>query len=162
MPDPTRPVAGAPVDADWGQQVHDRVFQPKGVRAHQDVGGHSTVGSTYEQLGIDTADDDPGGWLGSDKLTVPSGGGGLYSYNIRVNASGDDGEAARIEIRVNGTGYVNPRFSLESGGVMTLPLNGLLEVSAGDEITVWGRASASTDLRVVQADLVIVGTSIGA
>ena len=161
MPDPTRPVAGAPIDTDWGQQIHDRVFQPKGVRAHQASGGSSTVGTTYEQLGIDTADDDPGGWLSSDALTVPTGAGGLYVFFLRIGADGSDDEYARVELRVNGTGYVDPRFSLETGQIQ-YPINGIIELSAGDILTIWGRASASTFLRVLQADLVIIGTSIGA
>ena len=161
MPDPTRPVAGAPIDTDWGQQVHDRTFQPKGVRAHQAVGGHSSVGSTYEQLGVDTADDDPGGWLGSDELEAPTGSGGLYSYAIRINAAGSDDEAARVQIRLNGAEYVSVRFATESS-VNVEQIAGLIEITAGDVLQIWGRASAATDLRVTQFDLVIVGTSIGA
>ena len=48
MPDPTRPVAGAPIDTDWGQQIHDRVFQPKGVRSRNNT--TQSVGTTFAQL----------------------------------------------------------------------------------------------------------------
>lgn len=161
MPDPTRPVAGAPIDTDWGQQVHDRVFQPPGVRAHQAAGGASAVSGTYEQLGIDTADDDPGGWLASDKLTVPTGRGGLYDLDTLIATDGDDGEACRVEVRVNGTGIVSPRFPLENSQIF-YPISTLVELSAGDEITVWARASASTSVRVAAISLVMCGTSIGA
>ena len=161
MPDPTRPVAGAPIDTDWGQQVHDRVFQPPGIIAHQAPGGASAVGSTYEQLGIDTADDDPGGWLASDTVTVGTGRGGLYAYSLLIATDGDDGEAARVELRVNGTGIVSPRFPLESSQIF-YPISGLVEVSAGDALTVWARASASTSVRVAGFSMVMVGTSIGA
>src|SRR5262245_19659343 len=160
MPDPTRPVAGAPIDTDWGQQIHDRVFQPKGSRDHAGTGMGSSVGGTYEQLVIDTADDDPAGWLGSDELEVPTGAGGLYSYYLRCNADGSDGEAVRIEIRVNGTGYVSPRFALDSS-VVSVPINGLIDLSAGDVLTVFARASDTTSVRITQFDLVIQGTSIG-
>lgn len=161
MPDPTRPVAGAPIDTDWGQQVHDRVFQPPGIVCHQASGGASSVGTTYEQLGIDTADDDPGGWLASDTITVGTGRGGLYAYSLLVAADGDDNEAARVELRVNGTGHVSPRFDLESAQIQ-YPISGVVEVSAGDEITVWARASATTSVRVAGFSMVMVGTSIGA
>lgn len=161
MPDPTRPVAGAPIDTDWGQQIHDRVFQPKGTRVHCAPGGASSVGATYEQLAIDTADDDPGGWLGSDELEVPTGAGGLYDYHLRCNADGSDGEAVRVELRVNGTGYASPRFALDSS-VVSVPINGLIDLSAGDVITVYARASDTTSVRVTQLDFVIRGTSIGA
>ena len=97
MPDPTRPVAGAPIDTDWGQQIHDRVFQPKGVRSRHNT--TQTVGTTFEQLGINTADDDPGGWLASDTLTVPAGAGGLYAFWIKVAANDTDTRSFRIELR---------------------------------------------------------------
>lgn len=163
MPDPTRPVAGAPIDTDWGQQIHDRVFQPKGVRCHADTGSGSSVGTTFVQLQIDVADDDPGGWLGgSDSLTVPTGAGGLYSYNLRLNVDGDNNEACRLEMRINGTAYFSQRFLLESDP-MTFLFTGLVDLSAGDVLTVWGRASeAGTAERVTQFDLLIQGTSIGA
>ena len=161
MPDPTRPVAGAPVDADWGQQVHDRVFQPPGVRAHQAPGGASAVAGTFEQLGIDTADDDPAGWLASDTLTVPAGRGGLYSLDLLIAADGDDGEACRVELRVNATGVISPRFPLENSQIF-YPISSLVDLTAGDDITVWARASASTSVRVAALGLVMVGTSIGA
>lgn len=161
MPDPTRPVAGAPIDTDWGQQVHDRVFQPKGTRVHCLLGGASSVGATYEQLALDTADDDPGGWLGSDELEVPTGGGGLYAYWLRLNVDGNNGEATRVEIRVNGTGYVSPRFD-QDDGVAIIAMAGLIDLSAGDIITVFARASDTTGIRILQLDLLIQGTSIGA
>lgn len=161
MPDPTRPVADAPIDTDWGQQVHDRVFQPPGVMAHQASGGASSVGATYEQLGIDTADDDPGGWLGSDELEVPTARGGLYDADLLIAADGDNNEACRVELRVNGTGYVSPRFPLESTQIM-YPISTRILLSAGDIITVWARASATTAVRVESISLILVGTSIGA
>lgn len=162
MPDPTRPVAGAPIDTDWGQQVHDRVFEPKGTRTHADTGSGSTITSTFAQLQLDTADDDPGGWLtGSDSLVVPTGAGGLYSYTLRINADGNNNEAIRPELRVNGTGYVSPRLPLEADLIVIL-LTGLIDLSAGDVLTVFARASASTSVRIIQFDLLIQGTSIGA
>lgn len=162
MPDPTRPVAGAPIDTDWGQQIHDRVFEPRGTRVHAAPGSGSSVGTTFAQLQLDTADDDPGGWLGSDELEVPTGAGGLYSYTLRVNVDGDNNEAVRLEMRVNGSAFLSERRPLEAD-VMLFVYPGLVNLSAGDILQVWARASeAGTAVRVLQFDLLIQGTSIGA
>ena len=162
MPDPTRPVAGAPIDTDWGQQVHDRVFQPWGVRAHN--AGTQSIGGTFEQLQIDIVDDDPGGWLDDDKYVVPTGYGALYAYWLTVSVNGTTGEFIRIEIRVNGTAVMSNRFPIETGAAaMIPPMAGLLELSAGDEIDVWARYSASGAVTVIrQFDLIVMGTSVGA
>lgn len=160
MPDPTRPVAGAPIDTDWGQQVHDRVFQPKGVRAHN--AGTQSVGTTFEQLQIDIVDDDPGGWLDDDKYVVPTGAGGLYAWWLRVSANGDDGEGVRFELRVNGTADTSVPFVMDAA-VGVFSLSGLLELAAGDELDVYAKVSSGTAVCVIrQFDLVIAGTSIGA
>lgn len=161
MPDPTRPVAGAPIDTDWGQQIHDRVFQPWGVRAHN--AGTQSIGGTFEQLQIDIVDDDPAGWLDDDKYVVPTGYGGLYAFWLTVSVDGADGELVRIEIRVNGTAVPpSQRFPTDSSAVM-VSMSGLLELTAGDEIDVWARYSASSAVTVIrQFDLLIQGTSVGA
>ena len=160
MPDPTRPVAGAPIDTDWGQQIHDRVFQPKGVRSRHNT--TQTVGTTFEQLGINTADDDPGGWLSSDTLTVPALAGGLYAFWIKVAANDTDTRSFRIELRLNGTAYGSQRYS-HVGEFHSVSFAGLIELSAGDELEIWARnSSGSAPMGVAQFDLLIQGTSIGA
>jgi len=161
MPDPTRPVAGAPIDTDWGQQVHDRTFQPKGVRCHN--AGTQSIGTTFEQLQIDIVDDDPGGWLDDDKYVVPTGAGGLYIWFLTVSADpSGSADYARVEVRVNGD--PSNRFNMEaSAAVMLPPFSGLLELSAGDEIDVWARVDDDTAVMVIrQFDFVLAGTSIGA
>lgn len=160
MPDPTRPVAGAPIDTDWGQQIHDRVFQPKGVRCHN--AGTQSVGTTFEQLQIDIVDDDPGGWLDDDKYIVPTGAAGLYAYWLRVSANGSDGEAIRIELRLNGTADSSIPFVMDAG-TSVFSMAGIIDLSAGDELEVYAKTSSGTSTTVIrQFDLVIQGTSIGA
>ena len=161
MADPTRPVAGAPIDTDWGQQIHDRVFQPKGLRCHN--AGTQSIGGTFEQLQIDIVDDDPGGWLDDDKYVVPTGYAGLYAWWLTCSVDGSDGEYIRLEIRVNGTAVPpSQRFITDSAAIMVC-LSGLMELTAGDEIDVWARYSASSAVTVIrQFDFLIQGTSIGA
>lgn len=164
MPDPTRPVAGAPIDTDWGQQVHDRIFEPPGVRvADSDV---QAVGSTYEQLGLDTVVDDPGGWLSGDTLTVPTGRGGLYLINTLVHTQdGGNGFNTVVQVRVNGTSRV--KYSIghdDSGAVQTGGGIILIELSAGDDIEWWAKRSGGSapGVKVLAADCLIQGTGIGA
>lgn len=161
MADPTRPVAGAPIDTDWGQQVHDRVFQPKGVRCHN--AGTQSIGGTFEQLQIDIVDDDPGGWLDDDKYVVPTGAASLYDFHLTVSVDGSDGELIRIELRLNGVAVPpSQRFPTDSSAIM-VALNGLIDLSAGDELDVWARYSGSSAVTVIrQFDLVQRATSIGA
>ncbi len=160
MPDPTRPVAGAPIDTDWGQQIHDRVFQPPGVRARHNT--TQTVGTTFEQLGCNTADDDPGGWLASDTLTVPTGRGGLYAFWIKVAANDTDTRSFRIEFRVNGTAIGSQRYE-HAGTFISVSFAGMVELAAGDQLEVWARNSTgSASMGLAQFDFLMQGTSVGA
>jgi hypothetical protein len=163
MPDPTRPVAGAPIDTDWGQQVHDRVFQPKGVRGHG--AADNNVGSAYERLPLDTADDDPGGWLtGGDSYEVPAGAGGLYLYVMRVQTNGGSGSNyTKVVFKVNSIDVVKFRIDHD-----TLPNNdqrvGVIELAAGDSLTIYAakNGGGNPDVFIQQFDFIIMGTSIGA
>lgn len=163
MPDPTRPVAGAPIDTDWGQQIHDRVFTPKGSRV---AGGSATaVGTTLEQLQLNTAVDDPGGWLSSDSLTVPSGGTGLYLYSLDVQTdNGSVGERTRVQLRVNGVGVKT--FFIDNNGTTaeTDERSGLLPLNAGDVVNVYAAKTGGTDpdVLVLALALLITATEVGA
>lgn len=162
MPDPTRPVAGAPIDTDWGQQVHDRVFQPKGVRCH---GDSQAVGVTPSQLNLNHVDDDPGGWLASDTLTVPSGAGGLYSYGLRVSTDdGDPGEQTVVNMRVNGSAVIQIRIDAEGSTAQFGGVGDIIELSAGDTIELWANKTGGPNHNVIvrSFQFVIIGTSIGA
>jgi hypothetical protein len=95
---PTRPVGGAATETNWGQEIHDAVFTPKGARVAG--GAASSVDAAYEQLQLNTAVDDPGGWLASDQLTVPTGAGRMYLYFLLLRTDeGSVGEFTRWQLR---------------------------------------------------------------
>lgn len=163
MPDPTRPVAGAPVDTDWGQQVHDNVFTPKGTRVAG--GASSAVGTSYAQLQLNTASDDPGGWLASDSLTVPVAGDGLYDYSIDVQTdNGSAGELTKVQLRVNGSAFLTFRIDNEGSTAVTDGRSGFVPLSAGDVINVYAAKTGGLDPDVLVRSLVFVkrATELGA
>lgn len=164
MADPTRPVAGAPIDTDWGQQVHDRVFTPRGARVSG--GGSTSVGTTLEQVQLNTGDDDPGGWLGSDKLTVPAGAGGLYLFALAVTSSGGDAAGnTRVTLRLNGTEVSRAQHEQEGASAIYLNLAGILDLDAGDQLAVWARNSDGSPEAVITVQrftVVQLGSVLGA
>jgi hypothetical protein len=162
MPDPTRPVAGAPIDTDWGQQVHDRVFQPKGVRVSGDV---QAIGLSAAQCDLSNIVDDPGGWMSGDTATVPSGAGGLYSWGLRVSSDdGDVGEWTNVTLRINGVNHVLLRIHSEGSTIQHGAVADIVELAAGDTITVFAAKSGGPNhnVTVMSLQFVLIGTSIGA
>lgn len=160
---PTRPVDGAATETEWGQAVHDAIFTPRGTRV---AGGASTaVGTTFEQLQLNTAVDDPGGWLSSDHITLPSGSAGLYHFGIEISTdNGDASDRTRVNLRVNG---VNAKsFFVDQDGTtgITDGRTGLLNLNAGDVITVWAAKTggADPDVTVVALYLLRAGEEMGA
>ena len=73
MPLPDRPVAGADIETEWGQAVHDYTFAPSGCRCTG--GAVSVTSSTPVVLPIDTATEDPGGYVdtAANNVEVPVG-----------------------------------------------------------------------------------------
>lgn len=163
MPDPTRPVVGAPTEAEWGGAVHDAVFTPRGVRV---AGGASTaVGTTLEQLQLNTAVDDPGGWLASDSITLPSGSDGLYTVFLDAQTdNGSVGERTRVQLRVNGAGVQT--FFIDNNGTTaeTDARSFLVPLSAGDVVNVYAGKTGGTDPDVLVRALAIIriGSELGA
>ena len=163
MPDPTRPVSGAPIESEWGGAVHDAVFTPRGTRVAG--GASSSVGTTLAQLQLNTAVDDPGGWLASDALTVPSGGDGLYDTYLDVQTdNGSVGERTRVQLRVNGAGQ--QAFFIDNNGTTaeTEARTFLLPLTAGDVVTVYAAKTGGLDPDVLVRALAIIrrGSEIGA
>lgn len=164
MPDPTRPAADAPIDTDWGQQIHDAVFTPKGTSVAGGVA--SGVNATLEQLQLNTAVDDPGGWLAADALTVPAGAGGLYQWALR--AQSEDGDAAgntRLVLKVNGAEVARAQHEQEGASPIVLNMAGIMSLAAGDVLTIWARNSdGSPEASVLVQSFVIVriGSELGA
>jgi len=160
---PTRPVDGAATETEWGQAVHDAVFTPRGCR----VAGGATVavGTTFEQLQLNTAVDDPGGWLASDHITVPTGGTGLYDYGLIVRTdNGESDERTRVQLRVNG-GSVSSFFIEQNGATSeTDGRTGLMHLDAGDVITVYAAKTGGLDPDVDVLSLYVIrrGDEMGA
>jgi len=155
MPTPTRPVDGAATATEWGQAIHDAVFTPRGVR----VAGGATVavGTTFEQLQLNTAVDDPGGWLASDAITIPSGGGGLYEYWLEVRTdNGDADERTRVQLRVNGAAVKAFFVDQEGATSITDGRSGLLSLDAFDVITVYAAKTGGLDPDVDVLSLAIL------
>src|SRR5690349_10082019 len=103
---PTRPVSGASIESEWGQQVHDYTFAPAGCElttaTTRVVNG--TPGGQHCHL--DVATDDPGGYLDAagDQAVIPAAGAGLYTVFLAldsVNGSAGDGFQTRAYIYVN-------------------------------------------------------------
>ena len=163
MPDPTRPVAGAPIESEWGGAVHDSVFTPKGCRVAG--GASSAVGTSFAQLQLNTAVDDPGGWLASDTLTVPVAGGGLYDYSIDVQTdNGSAGELTKVQLRVNGSAFLTFRIDNEGTTAVTDGRAGLVPLSAGDVVNVYAAKTGGLDPDVLVRSLALVrrATELGA
>ena len=160
---PTRPVDGAATETDWGQQVHDAIFTPRGTRV---AGGASTaVGTTFEQLQLNTAVDDPGGWLSSDHITIPSGATGLYDFGIEISTdNGDASERTRVNLRVNGANAKSFFVDQEGTTGITDGRTGVMQLTAGDVITVYAAKTggADPDVTVVALYLIRRGDEIGA
>ena len=137
---PDRPVSGASIESVWGQAVHDRVFAAFGAAC---TGGGLSVNDASEQvLPIDTATDDPGGWVDTtnNQLVVPTGKGGLYLLAVNAQAvTGAAGSKSRISLYFNGTRQISA--SEDNAGATTIywGVMHLAVLAAGDIIQVTAR-----------------------
>lgn len=163
MPAPTRPTASATIATDWGQAVHDATFAPKGCKVR---GAEVSVSTTPEQLPLDEALSDPGGFLDepTNSLIIPSGADGLYQLIAR--GRGDESSAViRIYAYLNGA--ETTRGSSEGDGSNAVPINlqDMFELVAGDQITFWAErigSSSDPNVRITEAFLIRVGYEFGA
>jgi hypothetical protein len=163
---PTRPVSGASIAVDWGDEVHDRTFAPKGTRCNSVTA--RTVGTPSIKQNLDAALDDPGSWLdvANDQLEVPSGADGLYIGYVAVDSvNGDAGTSTRVSVLLNGTSTWSGTTPNEGGShvLVTVPIGGNL--TAGDIITVFAnRLGSGTNMSVVVDEVFLVrqGDELGA
>lgn len=133
---PTRPVSGAPVESVWGIAVHDGSFKPVGCRA--------TGASTSTTPIPLTAATDPGGMVGSNRITIPANGEGLYMVICNFSCATTAG-TYRIVLTVNGVIVSKCTVNAASGVTNmggTLPL--VQRLVAGDyvDIQIAGAAAA--------------------
>jgi hypothetical protein len=157
-----RPDPGEVVLADWGREVHDATFFPMGTRVSG--GTSNVVGTAFERLPLDIAVDDPGGWLVSDAIHVPTDGAGLYSFSLYVMTdNGDETQRTRVHLRVNGAGVLAFFVDQEGGIAVTDGRGGLVELAAGDVIEVWAAKTGGTnpDVKVYSFTLIRLGFAIG-
>lgn len=164
---PTRPVTGASIASVWGQQVHDYTFAPAGSTIS---GGAVTMlaGDAYRDLPMDTAIDDPGGYLdaGANRLEVPTDGEGLYL--IVLSCSTDDGDASDetgVVLRVNGSEIARSQVGNEGSTVVTFGIVALEDLSVGDLISVRARqigGGADASVHIRRLSIVRVGAELGA
>lgn len=168
MPLPDRPVTGATIESEWGQEIHDYTFAPLGCDVYSATTG--SPGSTPGQLALTTATDDPAGFLNAanNRLVVPTGGEGLYLVLLKVNSvngSAGTGYGTRALLSVNGT-YVATAFEDNNGAVnIVVTVPDFLTLAAGDIITVWvQRRGAGTNptCNVQSLRLVRLGSEFGA
>lgn len=136
---PTRPVDGAEIATEWGQAVHDGVFAPHGVEVSGADVSQLAGSLTLRTLPLDTAVDDPGGWLDApnDRLVVPADHGGQYLCLAWVRT--DEGAATdetRAFLYVNGAEVARQTVGQEGAAAIPCKIVDLVSLTAGDLIQV--------------------------
>ena len=165
MPLPDRPVAGADIETDWGQQVHDYTFAPKGCKIS---GATRTVNTTPDVVDLSVADADPGGFLDAlnDRLEVPTGGEGLYQVGVRLNSvNGDAGTQTRVYINLNGSNYASAIEDNDGGVNIVVALTIPMELAAGDLLKIYGQrrgTGTNPTVHVLEFTLIRLGAEFGA
>ena len=165
MPLPDRPVSNTTIESAWGQAVHDWVFAPSGCEAS---GNDTTVSTSVTQLTIDTAVEDPGGYVdtaGND-IEVPTDRAGLYSMSARFwSTSGVDTNRTRCFIKVNGAEVIRSIEENQTGGTIVVALQTHERLTAGDIITFHAQkvgSGSNLGVKLKQFIMVRVGNEIGA
>lgn len=160
-----RPVSGEIIAADWGAEVHDRTFAPRGTQCHGSVA--RACGSTALHIDLDVADNDPGGWLdaGSDQVEVPTGGDGLYGCAARFDTqNGTAGEYTRAYVYVNGVAVISS--TAVNAGATHVPFTvfDYITLTAGDILQCFAQKVGATnvDVQVKSLTLIRHGDEVGA
>jgi hypothetical protein len=171
MPLPTRPVAGATIATDWGQDVHDYTFAPAGVQAHSSAAMtmEGSNPSDLRKLHLDTVDEDPGGYLNAagDSFEVPTDGGGYYLFSATVRTdNGASSDETNVRLRINVSEYIaQTQVGNEGATAIYTTLTWMGPLSAGDVLAVYARqigAGARADVDIVSATLIRLGAELGA
>lgn len=167
MPIPDRPVDAAEIATEWGQEIHDRTFAPKGTSL---VGaGVSAADNTEVAIPITGVTQDPGGWYdsGAHLAEVPPDAEGLYLMSALFATDDlDETASCRCYIHVNGALTHMATEAGQGGTAIQIPVNGHLVLAAGDQITVTGRkigtAGGAVIISLVNLSLIRVGSEYGA
>lgn len=170
---PDRPVAGNVVETDWGQQVHDRIFAPKGCHVHGSpralsAAGGSTPVASFVTFYLELADDDPGGWLDASnhRLVVPADADGKYLISVSIDdVDNDAGNAIRAFVRLNSTYIAGVTVDGQGSAHARGTIATLTDLTAGDVLQVKGGKIGSGDgptVAVSELQVLRVGAEYGA
>ncbi len=165
---PDRPVDGAEIATDWGQEIHDRTFAPSGCQVHSSSA--VSCGTTPTQLNLDVVDEDPGGFLvaASDRITIPTGREGLYQVFVQgnsVNGSAGSGFQTRCFLLKNGATLSTGIEDNAGGTNEVVPITWIGTLAAADQLTVFGQrrgGGTNPSVSVLSFILVRIGAEIGA
>jgi hypothetical protein len=167
MPVPTRPVSAATIASEWGQQVHDYTFAPAGCRV-SGVGIFMLTANAYRDGSVNTADEDPAGYLdaANDRVEVPADGAGLYL--IILSAITDHGAASDetgIVMRLNGSEIGRVQVGNEDETEVSMQMTLVEPLTVGDQISLRCRQIGSgtrAAVAVRSLTLIRIGAELGA
>ena len=165
---PTRPVSGAAIATDWGDEIHDRVLAASGCDVWSS--GARSTGTTAIKQNIDMAHSDPGGYLdaANDQVVIPTGKEGLYLVILRgqsINGSSGTNNATRALLHVNGTNVASGLEDNQDGVAVSIIVPYLQHFSAGDIVQVWAQrrgSGSNPDFNVASLQLVRITDDYGA
>ena len=166
MPIPTRPVSHADIATDWGQAIHDDTFAPKGTSLYSVT--TRSISTSALGLFLDTADDDPGGWLDSanNRAEVPTDLDGLYLITATVDSvNGTAGDFTRIFLLVNGTAIASAIAINEGGTHVTAAIADIVTLTAGDLIALQAQkrgSGSNITAYITKLKIVRLGRELGA
>jgi hypothetical protein len=167
MPLPDRPVDGAEIATDWGQEIHDYTFAPSGAWVHGAVGN---VSSAFSKHVLATVDEDPGGFLdaANNQVEIPTGKEGLYTVFVQmhtVNGSAGAGYGTRAVLRLNGADVSYGKEENNGATNITFSIIWVGVLAAGDILSVYSQrigAGTNPDVNVDAFVLYRVGAEFGA
>jgi hypothetical protein len=161
---PTRPVSGAPIASVWGQEIHDRVFAPKGGEVAGTLG--TSVGTTPSGLNISIATDDPGGWLGTNLIEAPADSEGLYLIVVRMNTvNGATTSATRAILLLNDAEVARAEQDGENAVNVIVSVVAMLDLVPGDQLKVQAQkrgTGTSPDVELLSLEWTRLGAEHGA
>lgn len=167
MPVPDCPIDGAEIATEWGQEIHDRTFAPKGCLL---AGAGVTVAdNTFVNVPITSAIEDPGGWYdsGAHLAEVPPDAEGLYIFDALFQTDNLDSAASlRCYVYLNGAGISRQTEQGDDSVQMHVRVPGHVTLAAGDQITTKakkiGTAGPSVTVSLLGISLIRVGAEYGA
>jgi hypothetical protein len=167
MPIPDRPVDYAEIATDWGQEIHDRTFAPKGCVL---VGaGVSVADNTFVTIPITGAAEDPGGWYDAvnHRAEAPTGAEGLYVVSAVFQTDDlDSASSLRCYLYRNGSEAARSTEPGDDSTQMQVAISGHMTIAAGDQLTVGakkiGTAGGSVTVYLIGISLIRVGAEYGA